>query len=215
MVNSLKEEKSDNNTTFRFVSSSSKLTLQTENVNVSYDVTQKRLTNKSEININKFFKEIIDDKPSINTLETIIKDSINFHAETISKANLPKQIDIEFIRTSRLEQLIHALNPNKIKEPYGNSTIRASTSDKFPIIRISTDFVKDFYQFDSPKFGHPFIDKLKDEFNTSNDKKIITELTFLHELGHIVFDEKIKNTFLKRCYELNNEKYLIFNIYQD
>jgi hypothetical protein len=158
---------------------------------------------------NNFFKNIVYDQSSIQKLESSIRKIINSHQNILLQADLPEQIDIEFLRVSRLKQLLHHFSKNKIDEPYAESSQKASYSSEAPVIKIATDFIKDFSDDNREKFGHKFLDTLRSNFADSNKdktKEIITELTFTHELGHIAFNSKIKHTFLKYGYEIKGEK---------
>lgn len=98
---------------------------------------------------------------------------------------------------------------NKNKKTYAEIKQPKSYSNNNPKIIISTDFVQDFFNINFRILGHDFLDKLRKEFNNRDKEKtkqIITELTFLHELGHIVFNSKIQHTFLKYGYEIKDEK---------
>lgn len=156
-----------------------------------------------------FLKKITYDQNSVTKLEQIIKQIANKHSRILSQANLPEQVDIEFIRTSKLEQFFHSLSWNKNKKTYAEIKQPKSYSDKNPKIIISTDFVHGFFNISFRMLGHDFLDKLRKEFNNEDRNKtkgIVTELTFLHELGHIVFNSKIQHTFLKYGYEIKDEK---------
>ncbi len=159
------------------------------------------------------FKQITEkinfDKTNTKKLEEIISKVINKHFNILSQVNLPEKIDIEFLRTGKLEQFFHSLSWNKNKKTYAELKQPKSYSEKIPKIIISTDFVQNFFNINFRIFGHDFLDKLRKEFNNENKEKtkeIVTELTFIHELGHIVFNSKIKHTFLKYGNEIKDEK---------
>lgn len=149
------------------------------------------------------------DKENTKKLEEIISNILNKHVKILSQANLPEKIDIEFLRTEKLEQFLHSLNWNKNKKAYAEIKQPKSYSEKNPKILMSTDFVQDFFNINFTKFGNSFLNVLRKEFKNKDKEKtkeIITELTFLHELGHIVFNSKIQHTVLKYGYEVKEEK---------
>jgi hypothetical protein len=199
--------------TFNFKETNSKISLQ-KNINQSFiNPISSAVDFDDYKNTNNLFKNLIYDQSSIQKLESLIRKIISNHQDILSQANLPDQINIEFLRISRISQLKHYFSKDKVNEPYANSSQERSYSLESPIIRIATDFVKDSSNENYAKFGHKFLDTLRDnfaDFNKEKTKKIITELTFLHELGHIIFNSKIKHTFLKYGYEVSGEKLATF-----
>ncbi len=161
---------------------------------------------------NQTIKKVNFDKVNTKKLEVIISNIIHKHVQILSEANLPEKIDIEFVRTTKLEQFFHVLSWNKNQKTYAELRQPKSYSDKNPKILISTDFVQDFLNLNFGKLGHSFLNALRKEFSSDDKEKtkeIITQLTFLHELGHIAFNSKIKHTFLKYGYEIRNDKLIL------
>jgi hypothetical protein len=187
------------------INSTKKIQIKNGLIQESYELPK----DLQESNFKQAIKKANFDKINTKKLEEVISSIINKHLKILSQANLPDKIDIEFIRTKKLEQFFHSLSWNKNKKTYAEIKQPKSYSDKNPKIIISTDFVQDFFNINFSIFGHEFLGQLRKEFNNSDNKKtkqIITELTFFHELGHVVFNSKIQHTFLKYGYEVKNEK---------
>lgn len=187
------------------INSTKKIQLNNGLIEESYELPK----DLQESNFKKALKKANFDKINTKKLEETISNIIEKHVKILSQANLPDKINIEFIRKTRLEQFFHSLSWNKNQKTYAEIQQPKSYSEKNPKILISTDFVQDFFNINFAKFGHSFLSALRKEFS-SNDKEktkeIITKLTFLHELGHIVFNSKIQHTFLKYGYEVKDEK---------
>lgn len=96
----------------------------------------------------------------------------------MSQANLPNQVDIEFVRTKRLEQFFHSLSWNKNKKTYAELQQPKSYSEKNPKILISTDFAQDFFNINFAKFGHSFLSALRKEYSSNDKEKCINRINY-------------------------------------
>lgn len=151
-------------TTFNFKETNSQISIQ-KNLSQSVINPISNAVNFDDYKApNNFFKNLIYDESSVAKLELVIKKSINKHQNILSQANLPEQINIEFLRVSRISQLKHYFSKDKVNEPYADSNQQSSYSSIIPTIRIAIDFIKNFSNEDRGELGHEFLDTLRNNF---------------------------------------------------
>ena len=149
---------------------------------------------------NLFTKDVIVDKESLQLLENTIKSIFNYHKNNHSlPTNLPQNIGFKFLRVNYFEQGTHLLKEFILRknEAYGKIHLHDDKIDG-PLIDISTEHVRNINLL--TKNGK-FLKALKNNFsNLSEKNSIITELVVLHEVGHWLSYQVVKNTIISRCY---------------
>lgn len=161
-----------------------------------------------------FNSSSLKDINSINKLQNNLIECLKYHELFLSNLNLPEQIDIKFLHTNKLEKIYN----NLIGFEYAGNTftnLNPLNNLKNPLINISTDIVKYFNQnnlelLDKYPLGkNNFLNSCRKLFSNSNydATKIITELVFLHELGHVYLNHNYSDTILiSGLTYKNNEK---------
>lgn len=147
------------------------------------------------------------DYKSIKTLENNIVETFTFLKNNNLIPNLsPSKINFRFLRDSFAEQNTHN------KEQFANAKLKDPTLNNEPIINISTEHVKLFFNSKNNIKGK-FLHSLRKNFSnipfnisTNNSNKIITELTTLHEYGHFLSAEKLRGTLISRTHRNISEE---------
>lgn len=162
----------------------------------SYDFPKDFQVTKKPIN------SFLTDYKSINELQNNIIETINFHSIFLSTLSLPEQIDIKFLNSNKLKQIYNGFILN---EYAANTKTNLNPQNQLihPLINISTDLVKYFNKntpemiFQYPLGKDDFLNNFRYYFSsTPEPTKIITEISFLHELGHIYLNKNFKYTIL-------------------
>lgn len=204
-----------NNTKFLFLQTQLNISLKSPKVQQNMEEDKDLFNTKKRKSIK--MQPLIIDELSINKLQSIITESINYHQDLLSQLVLPEQIDIQFTQTNKLEKFF---NQFLSREYTANTTTHLSKENNLihPIIRISTDFLKNYNQENkeilenNPLSKNKFLHEFRLSFAKSQGKSIelMTELTFLHELSHIHLNQKYLDTILiSGLLENNNETPLL------